>query len=410
MPLPTRSLILAAALMLAPAPALLGAATAPTFLPAMDADRAEIEAVLADISKAVLAGDAAAYLAHIVPADGPEGDPVFRQEQVNWAEDLESDHGGAPAAFSLSIADTAERPAEFWPQRAEFELAMTWTMAAADGKRPPRERSVSFPAVFKNVDGAWLFAGENWIVIKGEGVVARTVEGFEDVAKRVVEVWPEVRAHVEEGFEIAAPGLPVQEVKIYGEMRHLQASIYLSYTDPLSGWNEPGEAIKIVGRHTATAAALKPLLAHELGHVATFSYGPSATDAPWWLVEGVAELASETFNPAMAGMTDNMVHAWARAGNLADWAEISDFRTVPPRLSGHVYRQGHHMLVYISQRHGRAGRNAWLRALAQGRTLDEATRETLGMSFTDLDAAWRAGLMVSEESAGEEPAAAVPPR
>lgn len=370
------------------------------------ADRTSIEETLAAMERAVLAGDAGAYLDLVIPADGPDGDPVFRQEQVNWAADLQSDHGGAPAEFDLAIADVPDRPPRFWPQRAEFELIMTWRMPPADpvgsaGRaRPSRARSISFPVVFKNIDGRWLYAGENWIVFQGEGVTVRTVEGFEDVARRVVDLWPEVRSHVESGFEIPPSGLPHQEVKIYGDMRHLQASIYLSYADPLSGWNEPGEAIKIVGSHSSSPAMLRPLLAHECGHVATFAFGPHATDAPWWLVEGAAELAAEAFSPAMSRLTDDLVRDWARSESLADWSDLTDFRTVSPRLSGHVYRQGHHMLAYVSTTHGRAKRNAWLRAIAQGRTLEEATVEALGVTFADLDAAWRADLLAPATVAG----------
>jgi hypothetical protein len=392
------------------------------------ADRGEIEAVLAEMERAVLAGDPRAYLDLVVPADGPEGDPVFRKEQENWAADLTSEHGGPPAEFDLRIAENSE--GEFWPLRAEVELVMTWRMKPADGAgRAARERSVSFPAVFKNVDGRWLYAGENWIVFKGDGVVVRTAAGFEEAAKTVVEVWPEVRTHVEDGFGVGGEGLGVQEVKIYGDMRHLQASIYLSYVDGLAGWNEPGESIKFLGpvagsrrrgsgsevdadgedgdgrgggRASRDIAAVRTLLAHEYGHVATYVMGEHANTMPWWVLEGVAELASEKFNPRLGPATDGVVRRWAEAGALAPWEEISDFRTVPGRYARHVYRQGHHMVAYVSDRFGRDGRNQWLREMATGKTLDEATQAALGMSFEDLDRAWRAEL--EREAADEEEA------
>lgn len=384
------------------------------------ADRAEIEQLLEDMERAVLAGDPAAYLDLVVPADGPDGDPVFRKEQENWAADLTGEHGGPPAEFDLRIGDGSA--AEFWPMRAEVELVMTWRMKSMDAPgagRLARQRTISFPAVFKNVEGRWLFAGENWIVFRGDGVVVRTVGGFEETARTVVEVWPEVRAHVEEGFGIAAPGLGVQEVKIYGDMRHLQGSIYLSYMDGLAGWNEPGESIKILGsvgggsgrrrggeadregegdsggaggRAKRGGAALQTLLAHEYGHVATYAMGEHATNMPWWVLEGVAELSSEKFNPRLGPATDNLVRRWAASGTLAPWDQITDFRTVPGRYSGHVYRQGQHMVAYVSQRYGRDGRNRWLREMAGGASLDEATRSALGIPFEDLDSAWRTDL------------------
>ena len=37
-------------------------------------------------------------------------------------------------------------------------------------------------------------------------------------------------------------------------------------------------------------------------------------------------------------------------------------------------------------------RTAWASVMAKGKTLDEATREVLGMSFAELDEKWRASL------------------
>lgn len=48
------------------------------------------------------------------------------------------------------------------------------------------------------------------------------------------------------------------------------------------------------------------------------------------------------------------------------------------------------MLGFISDKHGQAGRNAWLRAMAKGKTLDKACSEALGMTFAELDGEWRA--------------------
>ena len=56
------------------------------------------------------------------------------------------------------------------------------------------------------------------------------------------------------------------------------------------------------------------------------------------------------------------------------------------------------LLGYISEKWGRTGRNSWLRLMANGKTIDEATRDVMGMPFADLDTQWRASL-------GSQPAA-----
>ncbi len=82
---------------------------------------------------------------------------------------------------------------------------------------------------------------------------------------------------------------------------------------------------------------------------------------------------------------------------------------------GNVYGQGEHMMVYISERFERSGRNAWLRAMANGKSLDEATREVFKMSFDDLDEAWRQALMETvrkkdAEKEEQETVKEVPPK
>ncbi|MBC7834995.1 MAG: hypothetical protein H7Y88_07825 [Phycisphaerales bacterium] len=417
-------------------PALCQPASAPLHAPA-------VESVLVAMEKAVLAGDIEGYLTRVVPAaphaaSGWVGDPVFRKEQENWAADFKLH---APAEFDLKLepvegaavetepvqgagaAAEAEKeeevPGEVDPARTarardehRCKLTITWRMKPGEDGAARKERRVSYPAVFVKIGEAWLFAGEDWKVVSGPAYSEQSGPGVvkylgdaRDIAERVAEVLPEIRRHVDAGFE-NVPSI-TQEVKIYPRMGHLQESIYLSYTDPLSGWNEPGEAIKILGGNRMMSDGLRPLLAHEYGHVATFQYGEHATNMPWWLVEGVAELSSEGVSPMLAKHTDEVVKAWARSGELAPWDELTDFRTCKPRWHGHVYRQGHHMVAYVSDAYGRGGRNAWLRSMAVGKSIDEASREALGASFEELSLRWRATLpqqgVPEADATAEEP-------
>lgn len=395
--------------------------------------RAAVESVLAEMERAVLAGDTDAYLRHIATDDA-----VFLQEKKMWAADLRRH---VPETFRLRIVDPAERaaneaasrgqggtapaepagaddrPHEFGPTRAVFELEMKWKMSVprAEGEAgDPRviNRTVSYPVVFALVptedapSGRWLFKGEQWIEVRtepgddaeagrahrGENV-AMCFAGYEDVSRRVVEMLPEIRAHVDTGFEQDVPH--EQVVKIYPTMQHLQASIYLSYWDGLSGWNEPKESIKIIVRPNARRQQLQPLLAHEYGHVVTFEMGPQATDIDWWVLEGVAELAAEAFSPNSSERTEQQVRRWAEAGKLAEFSQISDFRNTHKDVMGHVYRQGQHMSAYITQRFGRTKRNNWLRAMANGASIDEASVRELGVpgGFAEIDRDWRADVM-----------------
>ncbi|MFG0243468.1 MAG: hypothetical protein ACF8R9_11850 [Phycisphaerales bacterium JB054] len=349
-----------------------------------------ITALLDRMESAVLDSDADAYLACIDTTVAE-----WATEQTNWAADL-AEH--TPETFELTLvsepvaaAVEAEDPVWF---TVEADLRFTWKLPDA------RERTVEIPARFTRADdGEWRYAGEAWSSVAsedGQTVVLFLSDGLREIAEGITEMMPEIREHVDAGFEthLEHP----QVVKLYTDMGHLQQSIYLSYTDPLGGWNEPGEAIKIIASRGMSERQLRILLSHEYGHVATFTYHEEAAlHIPWWVAEGVAELAAEKYsgNRARRSMTA-AVRAWARTDSLAAWDDMADFRETPSSLHGHVYLQGHHFVGYVSERFGRSARNAWVRALASGVPLGEATRTGLGLGFEELDAEWRASLVEDE--------------
>ncbi|HET9852985.1 MAG TPA: hypothetical protein VFP56_10825, partial [Candidatus Limnocylindrales bacterium] len=54
-----------------------------------------------------------------------------------------------------------------------------------------------------------------------------------------------------------------------------------------------------------------------------------------------------------------------------------------------VYPQGYAMVRFVTQRFGRDSRNAWLAKMATEMDIDAATPAVLGLSFDDLDSAFR---------------------
>lgn len=351
--------------------------------------RAELEPVLKGMAEATLQADQAGYLSWISRTDS-----VFAKEQENWAKDLARKK---PESVVFEIEeDSLKLDAS---GAAVGTLITKWRMPGG------KDREVEYSAKFVKGDKGWLYAGENWNVFKGEkSLVMYEDESLKEVAKAVADVLPEVRAHVDEGFghkdkpEITER---IQQVKLYTSMKHLQHSIYLSYTDGLSGWNEPGEAIKILAGRGSRQSMLRVLLGHEYGHVATFDLGPKANDMPWWTLEGIAELSAAKF-ARNSSRVDRMVKTWAKTDKIIDWPKLADFHGEAANHTMSVYNQGHHMIAYIADTFTRPKLNAWMAAQANGAKLDQATHDVLGMSFDDLDKKWRESL--KEERPAEKPA------
>jgi hypothetical protein len=347
------------------------------------ATRGEVEQLLRKMGTASVAADQQAYLALVSPAD-----PIFLKEQQNWAKDF-SRKKPESVEFAFDGDGYLRDGAYIAP------LKTSWKMAGG------RERSVTFPARFVRGEPGWLYAGEDWKVREADKVrVMYMDDKMEKVAGTIVEIFPAIRDHVHEGFELR-DHKPLtertQQVKLYTSMRHLQESIYLSYTDSLGGWNEPGEAIKLLTSSASGAAGLSIVLAHEYGHVGSFELGPKANDMPWWVLEGIAELSASKYSKDTASV-DRMNRRWAAGGGLVDWDKLSDFFGEATQHSANVYKQGEHMMAYITDRFGRTKRNEWMRAMSAGSTIDEASQKALGLSFADLDKDWRKSLEAAAES------------
>ncbi|MFO0835917.1 MAG: peptidase MA family metallohydrolase [Phycisphaerales bacterium] len=356
---------------------------APEAHPAPDAEVAKLNVLIERMTKAVLATDIAGYMACVDRAD-----PVFLQEQKNWAKDLER----MPVSeFSIKAENfRAEVSSKEGPGEIIADLTMNWKIKDAGSAR-----FLKYAGRFVDRKGEWLYAGEHWRVMEREGVRVFFDAGRENIAAMICEIMPGIRKHVHEGFALTIDR--VQEIRLYSSMQHLQHSIYLSYTDGLSGWNEPNESIKMIASAHPDKEGMTSVLAHEYGHVCTFELGPRANDAPWWVLEGVAELSSESYDDN-GQFAQRAVRRMAKNGRLRDWASLSDFHNTKQADMQMVYTQGHAMLGYISERFGREKRIAWLRAMATGSTIDDASKAIFDLSFTELDAQWRESLKPKEEA------------
>lgn len=350
--------------------------------------RHELTSTLASMSAAAIAGDAEAYLEHIA-TDEPE----FLVEQRAWAKDIRRI---APTELRYELRSEPKLDEE---GDATAVLRVTW-----DTPNWPRAaRTIEYPARFVQQDGAWRYGGRDWSELDAEGLRVLHADGLRPQAEAAVAFWPEVKAHVEAGFETELDH--PQVVKMYTSMEELQFTIFPAYAEPLGGWNEPGESIKLIAGDFGPGY-LKTVLAHEYGHALTFAMGgpdiPAAIERahamPWWLLEGTAELASMRFSGGW-GATSRRVIAWHREGRLIAWDRITNFYETDPADYGYVYSMGKHMVGYLSDRFGRTQRNEWLRAMMQGQTLDEASMSVLGVPFERLDADWRAWVAEQAERA-----------
>ncbi|CAM3345936.1 hypothetical protein DEDE109153_12235 [Deinococcus deserti] len=317
------------------------------------------------MQETLLRRDAAGYLALV-----DQRDQMFATEHRRFVEDWVA---RPPQDVRLTLTNVRQSGDQTLGQ-----LRWSWRTAANV------QRDVTVTSAFRQIDGGWRYAGEAFPVVLAEGQVLAQ-SGQEDVARAIAADLDSTLKLVGRvlGYGPAQP--PV--VKVYDSYAALSASVQLSL-QPVGGWNEPGEAIKLAAPRWPESRAT---LAHELAHAAVFSrFGEGQSRIPWWLHEGVAHFAASGIwtEQARASYLQRSA-AWHRQGRLVPWDRLSNFETTPGDLWPHVYGQGYAFVRFAADRYGMPRLTAFMQELASGQTIQVAASRAFGSTFDRVDQDWK---------------------
>jgi hypothetical protein len=153
-----------------------------------------------------------------------------------------------------------------------------------------------------------------------------------------------------------------------------------------------GDAIRIVLNPKAAqlaSSALQSVLEHEMVHVATRS---PDTAAPMWAEEGLAEWVSLRAHPGQrSGGTDELLLRIRNDGAPRAFPADRRFEVGAGNLEL-AYAEAWLACRFIADRYSESQLGQLYAELAQGNSLDQASRSTLHLSETELTAEWRAYL------------------
>lgn len=353
------------------APVSIAPSAAPSVASTAAATR-KIDDLVASMAAAVRAGDRAGYLALVDLSD-----PIFALEHGRWADEWS---GPKPVSdYKLAVTGlTVDGEA------ATATLIVNWQLVGSD-----EPRGATFAATFTQSGSGWRYAGERWLATDAPHFRVLVAPGLEDTVPGIVADLPAIYDHVTTTLGVVPAGS--MQIKEYLGAEALVANTLLSLPN-IRGWNEPGEALKL--RADPDDPSQKLVIAHEFTHFVLFDRaGTHRTRMPWWLDEGVASFIASKYEKPDATDRIAQVIAWEAAGELAAWDDMAVFETTPLDLWQFVYPQGYAMTRYVTERYGDEERNAWLAKMAIEMTIDEATPAVLGLSFDDLDVAFRAWLV-----------------
>ncbi|MDH7486081.1 MAG: M20/M25/M40 family metallo-hydrolase [Anaerolineae bacterium] len=336
-----------------------------------------LQTLLTARQTAVAAGDADAFLATVDPQDA-----TLLAEEGHWFADL-SEHP----------LQTFEIEGQLLALTDEGALArFTLRYQLADGD----EQRVSYDVALRRRGERWFYAGVPFQATSSEHFLVRHPPQLAPLAAALLPHLEEVYARQTadpsgraSGRSLAiVPEAPI-EVKLYDDAGAFRASIALSLPDWVSGWTEPGEAIRIRVDRGAEATTYRQRLAYEFAHYLLALRGLRVA----WLGEGIAQVKAERVaprtDPLSAARRLSRVQKAARQGQLLPLAEMPPFQELGQDQVELAYGQAWDAVRTLIAAHGQAALNELVRLLGQGEELDAAFRAALGMTFADFEAAWR---------------------
>lgn len=357
----------------------------------------EVQAALDGAARALRAGDRAAYCAAL-----PASDAAARRARDELFDRL------ASLPWTRFAFDASPIPRE--PGRFDvFGAGMLGQVGPAD--RIAGNRVLDFKVIGERVvvtgDSSppvvrrqYMMAFERPVAVRRPGGIVISDRSWRPLAVKVADDLATARARI--AATGIKPGAPLA-VYLYSTSRQLRAALgggpsesrirfFSVGVDRLASEPWKTRDVGVLAPRLAGQDAWRPMmLSHELTHAYTMSWFAGTEHAPTLLVEGLATMVEggRSFAPLRADLAAPqpelpLVTAIAM-GSL--WSGNSTERV-------HLaYLEGSSLVSYVVQRWGLATLKEWAQAVADSNLtregLDASTRETLRVSWSELEAGWK---------------------
>ncbi len=339
----------------------------------------------ARMERAVRDGDFEAYMAYTW-----QDDPVFLADHTAWAQDW--------AAHPLEIFDIdLFNTRATTPGQAAARMSIRWRVAGRSDEGSAGGATIS--ARFYAQDGEWLFGGADWKTADLDSIrlyyLAGDTINIEPQANVMIDYLPSIYTGVTREFEHVPNA--IIHIKLYESPITLQNWTRISMPN-ITRWNEPGESIKIPLTPNGTAPSESTLGSELTRYLLYDMAGGTHGNFPWWLEEGIAQYGGARFSTlSQRNRILRQVAALSLAPEnaeeqLFEWSLLETEPDVRDELKQVAALQAYTLVHYISETYGESARNNWIRAIATEQTVMQATPEHLGITFDELDTAWRAWL------------------
>lgn len=197
------------------------------------------------------------------------------------------------------------------------------------------------------------------------------------------------------------------DVYIYPSANDLQSALWLVGREWVGGHASPELGVILVALAPTTAPettrlALGSLIPHELSHLLLYRvYGSDSARLPRWLDEGLAANAETRPTTLYAQLLDTALVT----NNFIPFTDLCASFPADTGAALLAYAQSASFTTYLTQTYGNAALRTLLTASADGLACDAAAQRAFGHPLADLQADWRASLLIAQTP---PPAASAP--
>lgn len=197
---------------------------------------------------------------------------------------------------------------------------------------------------------------------------------------------------------LAMPQAGAVEVYVYASVDDLRNALYLGGQSWSGAHASPelGVVMVTVPPGPEQVKLMQQSIPHELAHVLLYRrIGAGYANLPAWLSEGIATLAELYANPDY----DYVLKQASQDRRLLPLSSLCD--GFPPDASGAflAYAESVSFVRYLRDTHGSTGMAALVQAYADGLGCEQAPRQALGATLSQLDVHWREDVL-DENRAG----------
>lgn len=220
--------------------------------------------------------------------------------------------------------------------------------------------------------------------LQGQNIVVIHDPSLESAAREVVRIYPELELELEELFQW---GLGIKpEVVLVRDTRTFQK---IANSNLMVAFAVPEEKLIVIdySRMTIHPFTLSITLKHELCHLLLHQH-IRRQNLPKWMDEGICQWVSDGIGELFVNQHLSGLDAAVMSGRIIPLKKLTDHFPRDKASLMLAYEQSKSVIGYIERQYGKGGILNLLDHLQNGDTVEDAVRDSLGISFEQLEKQW----------------------